>query len=437
MEQLGGYDNLDEIKPLTAEEKQKILIEWNNTAAEYPKDKCIHELFQEQVRKTPGEVAVVFADQTLTYRELDERSNKSAAYLQKQGVKPDSLVGMCLERSLELIVGILGILKAGGAYLPIDPDYPQERIDYILADGNARVLLTTAKLQVKVKTDLFSASEPPFSTLTSTSTCKVSPANLAYVIYTSGSTGRPKGVMVVHYSVNRLVLNTNYLQISGEDTFLQYAPISFDAATLEIWGPLLNGAKLSMAPTGRLSLTDLKDFIEKQKVTTAWLTAPLFQSMVEEKINFFKSIKTILAGGDVLPAHAVKKLSKKYGQLQIINGYGPTENTTFTCCYRVNRKKLPGYQKIPIGVPISNTACFILDEQLKPVPTGVYGELYTGGDGLARGYLNQPELTNDKFLIINYKLKTEEARQLHELTQIKPTSNQKLLRGVPGGGFLE
>jgi aspartate racemase len=227
---------------------------------------------------------------------------------------------------------------------------------------------------------------------------KVQSHHLAYVIYTSGSTGKPKGVMVEHYSVNRLVLNTNYLQISNKDTFLQYAPISFDAATLEIWGPLLNGAKLCVAPAGRMSLSDLEALVEQQKITIAWLTASLFQSMVEENITFFKTIKTVLAGGDILPADAVKKLSQRYEKIQIINGYGPTENTTFTCCCRIDRKKLQSYQKIPIGIPISNTTSYILDHTFKPVPVGVYGELYTGGDGLARGYLYDPELTTEKFI---------------------------------------
>ncbi|MGD2093266.1 MAG: amino acid adenylation domain-containing protein, partial [Candidatus Aminicenantes bacterium] len=411
---------ISDIEIIDENEKKKILYDFNNTKAEYPKDKCIHELFEEQVKKSPKKVALVFEDQALTYRELDEKSTALARVLQKYGVTTDRPVGICLERSLEMIVGIMGILKAGAGYLPIEPDYPPARTRYMLGDSNVRIFVTTAKLQVKIKAEVertlgqspvqplqlinietafTSVFEPSLPTLTSA--CQVNPVNLAYVIYTSGSTGKPKGVMVKHYSVTRLVLNTNYLQISGNDIFLQYAPISFDASTLEIWGPFLNGAQLSVAPAGRLSLADLDNFVEKYQVTTAWLTAPLFQTMEEERFGFFRTLKTVLAGGDVLSFAAVKKLAERYRNLQIINGYGPTENTTFTCCYRVNRKMLSGYQKVPIGVPIANTTIYILDKSQKPVPLGVYGELYTGGDGLARGYLNHPEMTAEKF--INYK----------------------------------
>ncbi|MBV7338733.1 AMP-binding protein [Chloroflexi bacterium TSY] len=289
---------------LTTAERHQILMAWNDTVTDYPKDQCIHQLFEEQVERTPHAVAVVFEGERLTYLELNQRANQLAHYLIQQGVGPDVLVGICVERSLEMVVGLLGILKAGGAYVPLDPTYPQERIAYMLEDTAASVLLTQEKLYTilperptKLCLDTLDLRADQ-STLSSIAS--VSAENLAYIMYTSGSTGRPKGVSVMHRNVVRLVKNTDFIQLSQDDLFLQFAPISFDAATLEIWGPLLNGGQLVVMPPANPSLHELGEAIQEHRITTLWLTSGLFHQMVDEQLDALQSLRWLLAGGDVL-----------------------------------------------------------------------------------------------------------------------------------------
>jgi len=394
---------ISELPLLTEAERQQLLIEWNNTFAEYPQDKCIHQLFEEQVERTPEAVAVVFEGEQLTYRELNARGNQLAHYLRSLSVGPEVLVGICVERSLEMVVGLLGILKAGGAYVPLDPAYPSERLAFMLEDNAVPVLLTQEKLVEKLPQHsarvicLDADWEEIHQHSNITIANQVTPKSLAYVMYTSGSTGQPKGVSVIHRGVVRLVKENNYANFSPEEVFLQLAPICFDASTFEIWGSLLNGARLVVMPPHTPSMHELGQTLKQHQVTTLWLTSGLFYLMVDQQIKSLKNLRQLLAGGDVLSVSQVQKAVRELKGCRLINGYGPTENTTFTCCYAIIDPTKLG-NAVPIGRPISNTQVYLLDKKLQPVPIGVPGELYIGGDGLARGYLNRPDLTAEKFI---------------------------------------
>ncbi|MBK1986127.1 amino acid adenylation domain-containing protein [Sphaerospermopsis aphanizomenoides BCCUSP55] len=392
-----------ELPLLTEKERHELLVDWNQTQTNYPQNKCIHQLFEEQVEKTPDAIAVVFAQQQLTYRELNQRANQLANYLQTLGVKPEVLVGICTERSLEMIVGILGILKAGGAYLPLDIAYPQERLAFMLSDSQVSILLTQQHLVAKLPEHqtrivcLDTNSKAIELESQENVTNSANSDNLAYVMYTSGSTGQPKGVCVVHRGVVRLVKETNYASFDSKEVFLQLAPLAFDASTFEIWGSLLNGGKLVIFPAPTPTLEDLAGYIRSYQITTLWLTAGLFHLMVEQRLEDLKPLRQLLAGGDVLSVATVQKVVASLENCQLINGYGPTENTTFSCCYQITQRTHCG-DSVPIGRPIANTQVYILDHYLQPVPIGVVGEIYVGGAGLARGYLNRPELTEQRFV---------------------------------------
>lgn len=393
---------LADVSFLTVEEKTQILDEWNATASDYPNDQCLHTLFETQAEHNPDAIAVIAENQTLTYGELNQRANQLAHYLQKQGLESEMLIAVCVERSLEMVISLLGILKAGGAYLPIDANYPQARLEFILRDANVKVVLTQSNLG-----HLFSANENIICLDRDWAEIAVQPTEnipsavysnyLAYAMYTSGTTGTPKAVCVTHHNVVRLVMETNFAHFSAQEIFLQFAPISFDASTLEVWGALLHGAKLVIAPKHTLSLAELGETIRKHQVSFLWLTSALFAQMVDYQLDDLKNVRQLLAGGDVLSPTHVQKLALAAPNCQIINGYGPTENTTFTACFRVTEDSLTK-TSLPIGRAISNTQIYLLNEYLKPVPIGVPGELYTAGDGLARGYLNRPDLTAERFI---------------------------------------
>ncbi len=393
--------------PILKESEKKLLNKWNNTQTDYPQQACIHQLFEAQVEKTPDAVALIFNNQHLTYRDLNSRANQLAQHLQTLGVGIETLVGICIERSLEMVVALLAILKAGGAYVPLDPGYPQERLAFMLSDTQVSVLLTQKKLVTKLPTHAafvicldadWNAIKQNKEENLSTS---VTADNLAYVMYTSGSTGTPKGVSVIHRGVVRLVKETNYVHLTAEEIILQLAPISFDASTFEIWGCLLNGGRLVICPPHTPSLEELGQIIQQYQVTTLWLTAGLFHLIVDEKIDALKSLRQLLAGGDVLSVPHVQKFLQTVEKCRLINGYGPTENTTFTCCHLITAPLQPGVS-IPIGRPIANTQVYILDNNFQAVAIGEVGELYIAGDGLARGYLNRPELTAEKFIFHSF-----------------------------------
>ena len=349
-------------------------------------------------------MAVVFEDQQLTYSELNSRANQLAHYLRSVGVGAEVLVGICVERSVEMIVGMLGILKAGGAYVPLDPEYPTERLSFMLCDTQVKVLLTQHKLvesfgqhQARVvclDTDWQSIKGANHDHLNTT----VNSENRSYVIYTSGSTGTPKGVAVTHQAVSRLVLNTNYIHLTPDDCIAQAANIAFDAATFEIWGALLNGAKLVIISKSVLLIA--KEFavnLREHEVSVLFLTTALFNQLASFEPQAFSCLRYLLFGGEAVDPSWVQQVLDKGAPQQLLHVYGPTENTTFSSWYLV--ENLPTLATtIPIGRPIANTQIYILDSDLQPVPVGVPGELYLGGAGVARGYLNRPELTQEKFI---------------------------------------
>jgi amino acid adenylation domain-containing protein len=399
---------ISELPLLSPAQRHQLLVEWNDTQVDYPHDLCIHELFAEQVERNPDAVAVAFEEQQLTYDELNCRANQLAHCLRSLGVGADVLVGICVERSWEMIVGLLGILKAGGAYVPLDPDYPQERLSFMLADTQIKVLLTQQNLVEKlqkhqVKLVCLDTDSPVIAQCSQDNAiappiADVQATNLAYVIYTSGSTGQPKGVEVVHRGVNRLLFGVNYVHLDETQRFLQIAPISFDASTFEIWGALLHGARCVLFPESIPTAKSLSEEIHKHGITVLWLTSALFNSIIDDDPQALSEIKQLLIGGEALSLAHVNRAFETLPFTQIINGYGPTESTTFTCCYPIPRKIETTIESIPIGSPIANTQVYILDDYLQPVPVGVPGELHIGGAGLARGYLNRPELTQEKFI---------------------------------------
>jgi len=392
---------------LTKSERHQLLVDWTQTETKYPRDRTIQELFEEQVEINADAIAVVFGGQQLTYQQLNQRANQLARYLQKFAIRPDVLVGIYIERSIEMVVGLLGILKAGGAYVPLDPSYPQERLDYMIEDAQLQVLLTVEKFLPNIKPNIKQGKQivcldsnwqdvsqevetNPISSCMS--------EHLAYVEYTSGSTGRPKGVCITHRGVVRLVKNTNYLNFGADEVFLQLAPVCFDASTFEIWGSLLNGAKLAIMPAHTPSLEEIGKAIRDYQVTTMWLTTGLFKLMVDERLTDLHPLRYLITGGDALSVPHVQRFVQEIKNCQLVNGYGPTENTTFTTCCHIKKRATQLGISVPIGQPIANTQVYILDRNLQPVAIGVYGEIYIGGDGLARGYLNNPILTAEKFI---------------------------------------
>lgn len=392
---------VDDVVYISRAETQQLIQAWNNTTTDYERDSDILDVFQMVAREHADSTAVELGDSEISFQQLDAMSNHIALALVEKGVTPDSRVGLCAERSIETIAAILGILKSGAAYVPLDPTYPEDRLQYMIADTTLNVILAHQHLAQRLPVD-----DEALLVLDSFVQCTESVASLdlrvgpnapAYVMYTSGSTGKPKGIEVTHRNVIRLVRNTDFMLMDQALAFLQYAPISFDAATLEIWASLLNGGKVVVAPKGQLTPEELGCVIREGGVNAAWFTAALFHYIAEYHIDELKPLTQLLAGGDVLSPKLVRKTLEEIPGITLINGYGPTENTTFTCCYSMN-KVGDVRNTVPIGRPISNTTVYILDANLNPVPVGVPGELYTGGDGVSNGYVNRDELTAEVFL---------------------------------------
>ncbi|MBD1806833.1 amino acid adenylation domain-containing protein [Microcoleus sp. FACHB-SPT15] len=396
---------LSDLPLLSEAERHQLLVAWNDTQAEYPTDLCIHQLFEAQVERTPNAIAVVFENQQLTYQELNNRANQLAHYLKQLGVKPEVLVGLCVERSLEMVIGLLAIQKAGGAYVPLDPSYPKERLSFMLSDSQASVLLTQQKLEAVFpehqahviyldkdcwELTLTQSEENPVS--------EVKLENLAYVIYTSGSTGRPKGVMISHRAIcNHMFWMQMSFPLSETDKVLQKTPFSFDASIWEFYAPLLVGAQLIVArPGGHQDSVYLTKVIAEQKVTTLQLVPSLLRMLLEEgRLETCNSLRRVFCGGEALPVELQECFFASL-DASLHNLYGPTEaciDSTFWTCKRKGEQ-----QTVPIGRPIANTQIYILDPHLQLVPIGVPGELHIGGDSLARGYLNLPGLTDEKFI---------------------------------------
>ncbi len=388
---------------LLTEAEQEQLRGWNMTGSQYRQDVSLPELFEEQAKRTPEAVALVFEEQQLTYGELNARANQLAHYLRHLGVGEEGLVGLYLERCIEMVVGMLAILKAGGAYVPLDLSYPHERLTFMLQDAQISVLLTQAHLQGRFyEGPAVVRLDADWPAIARQSREDPSPGaqmdSLAYVIYTSGSTGQPKGVMVQQRSILRLVCGVDYVRLDARQTLLQMAPVSFDAATFEVWAALLHGGRCVLFARDIPGVDEIGEVLRRERVSTLWLTASLFNVVIDESPGVLAGVQQLLIGGEALSVNHVRRGLETLPNVQIINGYGPTENTTFSCCDTIERPLLSGAHSIPIGRPIANTQAHVLDSQGQPVPIGVAGELYLGGAGLARGYLRRPELTAERFV---------------------------------------
>ena len=404
------------VELLTSAERNKLLFEWNDTVRSLPNESCIPDLFETWVTQTPEKIALAYGDERMTYGELNRRANQLAHYLKAYGAGEETRIGIYLERSLEMIVAVLGVLKAGATYVPLELAYPEQRLLFMLDDAGVGLVLSVEALQEKLPAHpalvVSLDSDGPLILVQSEENPErgTTPENLAYIAYTSGSTGTPKGVAVRHRGVVRLVSGNDYANFGPDEVFLQFAPLAFDASTFEIWGSLLNGAQLLLMPPGVASLGDLGRKLAQYGVTTLWLTAGLFHQMVDEQFESLTGLKQLLAGGDVLSPSHVKKFLTGAPSTRLINGYGPTENTTFTCCH-VMDQPIDCAASVPIGRPITNTQIFILDHNLQLCPPGFTGELYAAGDGLARGYHGHASLTAEHF--IPHPFSTEPGARLY------------------------
>ena len=410
------HSKVNQLQILSLVEYQQIVREWNNTTVDYPQDKCIHQLFSQQVAKTPDAIAVIFQEQQLTYRELDNRANQLANYLQTLGVKPDAKVGICINRCLEMMVGILAILKASGAYIPLDPAYPQERLSHMLEDSGISVLLTTQNLvnQIPQNRAKQICLDKDWDNLIANQSQQaphsdVKPSNLAYVIYTSGSTGKSKGVMIEHNSlVNFTQTATREYGINSKDRVLQFASISFDAAVEEMYPCLTTGATLILRTDD--FLTNGLGMLEKCReweLTVLDLPTAYWHQLASDLATWEweapASLRLVIIGGEAVIPEKVKTWQTSFkdnNYPQLINTYGPTEATVVVtkCKLSESINQDSGLPEMTIGKPFDNVKIYILDSNLNPVPIGVPGELHIGGVCLARGYLNREQLTAEKFI---------------------------------------
>jgi amino acid adenylation domain-containing protein len=388
---------------LGKEERHQVLYAWNQTEAAYPAGKCIHELFEDQAERTSSAVAVVYEDRELSYGELNSAANRLAHYLRRLGVKPDTRMAICLDRGLNFVIAELAILKAGGVYVPVDLGNPANRLTALISDSGATIVLSEKGIALpeilpaqRFDIDAIDLAEM----LTENIAAELGAEALAYIIYTSGSTGQPKGVMVPHRAINRLVINSGYAKFNSEDRVAFASNPAFDASTMEVWGPLLNGGRIIVI--GQDVLLDPQRFgkeLKRQQVSILWLTVGLFNQYAEILKQEFFSLRHLIVGGDALDVQVIRNViaDRPRGSFTITNGYGPTETTTFALTHEIKSVKEKA-RSIPIGRPIGNTRAYILDEHGAAVPVGVKGELYIGGAGVARGYLNRGELTAERFV---------------------------------------
>ena len=404
---------LSDLTTLSNEEQRKLLEDFNDTVVSYPVEKTVIDLIEEQVTKTPEATAIVYEGTTLSFQELNERANQLAGYLTDQGIRPDDLVGICINRSLEMIVGILGILKAGGAYLPIDPDYPQSRIEYMLEDSGVKVVLSAADCSSvfteKEALDIVLLDSEWDQKITDRPVKRrkrvAGPENLAYVIYTSGSTGKPKGVMNAHKGIlNRLLWTQETYELSSDDVVLQKTTFSFDVSVWELLWPLIAGSKLVFArPGGQSDVAYLKELIEAEQVTTLhFVPSMLSVFLAGISKGDGSSIRRVLCSGEALTTEHVRAFRALFPAVRFDNLYGPTEAAIDVSSWSVP-EDVSATAIVPIGRPVSNTSLYVLDDQLSLVPLGVVGELCIGGDQLALGYLNKDSLTKEKFVANPFK----------------------------------
>ncbi|NHB90413.1 non-ribosomal peptide synthetase, partial [Photorhabdus tasmaniensis] len=399
-----AQQRIGEIDILAPSERRLLLETWNATETVYPSQLCIHQLFEQQVEKTPEATALIAGDKTLSYTELNARANGLARQLIKQGIDLGDHVAILFERSIELVVSQLAILKAGAVYVPIDPSVPNERKNWLISDCSARLLLTDTQTDIPAdlavpllrlsdeentssEQECFNLDLPRFST------------ESAYIMYTSGSTGMPKGVVVLHRAVVRLVINNGYAEIGPDDQVAFTANPAFDASTFEVWAPLLNGGVLVVIDRATLlTPPELIRVLQAHRITVLWLTIGLFNRLAVELSPILPQIKILIFGGDIPDLHVIAQVLDNRPPQQLLQAYGPSEGTTFTTMYPI-KALTQGAIWVPIGRPIANTRVYLLDAYGQPVPLGVVGEIYVGGDGVALGYFNRSELTAERFLM--------------------------------------
>ncbi|HET9652887.1 MAG TPA: amino acid adenylation domain-containing protein, partial [Usitatibacter sp.] len=390
-----------ELPLLDAGERDRILRSRNATARDYPRDATIDRLFAEHARRSPAAHALEYADETLTYAQLDARAGGLAAVLRDLGVERGAAVGLAVPRSALLIVGMLGIVRAGAAYLPLDPDYPDERIAFMVRDTGARIILTdrsTAPRMAGTGARLVRIDELEATAGAPHPRGIASATDLAYVIYTSGSTGVPKGVEITHRGVARLVCNPDYTELGADARIAQASVATFDAATFEIWGALLNGGCIVGIPRDvALSPRELARFLREQRITHLFLTTALFNQVAREVPDAFAPLRYLFMGGEAASVEPIQRVLAVQRPASFVHVYGPTEVTTYALAHRVESLDAAA-NTVPIGRPIANTTAYVVDERGEPVPDGMPGELWLGGDGVARGYVNREELTREKFI---------------------------------------
>lgn len=396
-------EKIDFLNIMPLWEKEIILNEWSGVKQIYQVKTNVIQCFKDIVTRFCSKTAICWQEGEMSFSELDIASNKLANYLQTLGVKPKSKIAVIMSSKKELMVSFLAVLKAGCCYIPIDPAFPDDRIKYILDESDVNILIKDSGWQNELLKEIsyLEVNIDNLSIINGVSdkdlNIDITPNDPAYIIYTSGSTGEPKGVCIPHRAIIRLCKDNDFIDFTNELTFLQLSNICFDASIFEIWGSLLNGCKLVLKNSDKVTLTDITDLIEQNQVNIIWLTSGLFSLMVEKNAYRLKSLRYLMAGGDVLSTMHVLKAMAILGPGKIINGYGPTENTTFTTTYNVTDASFLS-SRVPIGKPIRGTSVYILDKNRRPVTIGVEGYLYTGGEGLALYYVNKKELTDLKFI---------------------------------------
>lgn len=399
------------IEVLPAAEREQVLYGWNNTATAIPDGKCLQELFEEQVERTPQAVALVHLDSMLSYNELNRQANRLAHYLRSLGVKPGMRVGICCERGLQMVVALVAILKAGAAYVPLDPNYPVERLRYMVEDAALATVLIQAD---EVASGLFQnlALVLPIINLTDSASqwhnypntnidrtaIGLNSDDLAYVIYTSGSTGRPKASAIPHRGIPGFIFGIDYARFDNKAVFLQHSSASWDALTLELWPALLTGGRCVLARQRVLSADEIGDFVKNEGVNTLFLPSALLDAIVEIDVGSLRGVRDLFTGGQIVPVEAVKMVLEHLPGTRLVNGYGPSECTVVSTCYVVPRELPKNIASVPIGEPVGDRQVYVLDDRMDPAPVGVIGEIYIGGPSVPWGYLNQADLTAEKFV---------------------------------------
>lgn len=379
---------------LLCDQDRALALQNSWPVTDYPRNLTIVDLFAQQVTNHRHKPALLLGDRNMSYEQLDHASHRLASELLRRGMTHEAPIVLALKPSFAYFICLLGVLKAGGCYVPVDPEEPASRLSEMLAGIKPWLTINQNLYQDWDERGLFGPNHQTHELLTAQ---EITADSLAYIMFTSGSTGIPKGVSIPHRAVVRLVKNTNFHPFSDDEIWLQAASLAFDASTLEIWGALLNGASLAIMPANRAAFAEIGTAVRRHQVTSLWLTAGLFHSLVDTDIAALRPVRRLIAGGDVLSVSHIQKALQALPELKITNGYGPTENTTFTCCHAIKAADIKGVS-IPIGRPVANTSVYIVDQNLQIVPDGMPGELVTGGDGLARQYLDAPELNEHRFI---------------------------------------